>query len=282
MKKEQLSKLSFPKAGIGNLQRLSFSQAYGNSGGVEDPRTLRAATSSGMKTLLNNTPSSVPTGHLPPHGEVTSFNAPSTWRERAECVSTGVRGNIKEEPRNQNVFKAPLRAGFTLIEILVVVLIIGILAAVALPQYQRAVEKAAAAEALPILDAVWQAAQVYYLTHGDYPNKFEDLDVTLPWTGKEKWRQHDGVIKDTISNDKWSLQIYKENNFTPAFYLGRISGKYAGTGFGKSMPSSVRLCVEKTSDGYVFNGEPGDYCVKLFHANTPPSTYPNGRYYAMP
>ena len=59
-------------------------------------------------------------------------------------------------------------AGYTLIELLVVVLIICILAAVALPQYEKAVEKSRAVQAFTYLDAWVKAQQIYYLANGTY------------------------------------------------------------------------------------------------------------------
>ncbi len=77
--------------------------------------------------------------------------------------------------------------GFTLIELLVVVLIVGILAAVAVPQYQKAVEKSRLAEVWANLSALHQAVTVKEIEskgtdiwQNNQGPLLSALDVTLP------------------------------------------------------------------------------------------------------
>ncbi|NOU51604.1 pilin [Pseudoalteromonas sp. JBTF-M23] len=107
------------------------------------------------------------------------------------------------------------QGGFTLIELMIVVAIIGILAAVALPAYQDYVARAQASEAVSLSTGAKTAIAEYYQTNGSYPGTATSLAVSdLAATGTYSTlavTEDTGVIVVTMGSATGAM---KDKKFT--------------------------------------------------------------------
>jgi len=114
-----------------------------------------------------------------------------------------------------------MRKGFTLIELIVVVIIVGILATFAVPQYLKATERAKGAKAKNALSLISQAEKLYRAENDTYiVTGVNNTNVILG-----SYVELNAVDADT----NWQYQVGAATANTFTVTGTRVGGAYAGT-----------------------------------------------------
>ncbi|HEZ4496393.1 TPA: pilin [Neisseria meningitidis] len=104
-----------------------------------------------------------------------------------------------------------LQKGFTLIELMIVIAIVGILAAVALPAYQDYTARAQVSEAILLAEGQKSAVTEYYLNHGEWPANNSSAGVATSASDiKGKYVEKVEVKNGVVTAEMKSTGVNKE------------------------------------------------------------------------
>ncbi|MCG8608685.1 prepilin-type N-terminal cleavage/methylation domain-containing protein [bacterium] len=124
------------------------------------------------------------------------------------------------------------RHGFTLVELMITVVIVGILAAVAVPIYQANVKRAKASEADAALGSVRTALRVYYAENGSYPTQ-------------ATYKRVDSISVDISSSDLdgtyFNISDYTYKSTDGVNYTIRATGSGSQSGINRQLDQDGTL-----------------------------------------
>jgi general secretion pathway protein G len=136
--------------------------------------------------------------------------------------------------------KTPLRErfgwsqdGFTLIELMVVILIIGLLATIVVQNLRGATDKAKRVKAEADISTLKTALDRYYLDNGSYPSTDQGLGALVkpPSSGKIPTDYPEGGYVEKIPLDPWGdPYFYQSDGNTYALKSFGADGAEGGTG----------------------------------------------------
>ena len=108
--------------------------------------------------------------------------------------------------------------GFTLIELMIVITIIGVLTSIALPQYHQYIEKAQISSAMTSLAAHKMNIEAYLISEGQFPNSNSQLNLPYSSLGTLTYQntpESYGSLVFTFNSSKVSARLIdKEITFT--------------------------------------------------------------------
>ena len=92
-----------------------------------------------------------------------------------------------------------LKKGFTLVELMVVIVIIGILAALAIPRFMGATNKTKVSEFKPVLKQLMVLQESYYQERNAYTNVLADLAFEVPNANTARFT-YNGIVAARVAN----------------------------------------------------------------------------------
>lgn len=150
------------------------------------------------------------------------------------------------------------KKGFTLIEILVVVVIVGILAAIALPRYQLAVETTRANERLQLATAIARAQNSYNLATGKFADNLDNLDITFP--GYPDAKKNLGIIPVNAHGEvEVKFPVSSEGRLVYTIFVGLEGREYHGGHFKGAISCAATSDFSRKVCGVICNGSSFDY-----------------------
>lgn len=124
------------------------------------------------------------------------------------------------------------KKGFTLVELAVVIVIIGVLAAFGVPRFREAVERSKAGEAFNYLSAIRSSQERYHSRQGAYAGEPAELDINFPNP------KYFSIGTVTFDEDSWEVTLFRTGK--SAGY-GKYTVKFTETGYSteSNIPAAI-------------------------------------------
>ena len=147
------------------------------------------------------------------------------------------------------ILRNKTQRGFTLIELMIVVAIIGILAAVAIPKFLEYMNKSKASEAEVNLSAIEQAASTHYQEHAEYPQDDSGLTPAVTCC-QQAGKKCAAVAADWNGNNAWDkLGFAVDKSFRFQYhYIPDGSAKFTAVAIGDLDCDTVTIEYKVTGD----------------------------------
>lgn len=129
------------------------------------------------------------------------------------------------------------QAGFSLVELTIVVVILGVLSMMAVPRYRAVVEQAKSSEAFVYLDQIAKGQEMYNARNGRYSDNLNKLDIKAP-----KPKHFDIAAPTSVDwETKWEVKLTRKS---PSSGFGNYTVVYNQRGFAggrSSIPHKLRV-----------------------------------------